>query len=77
MKFRMPSSRAFLLQKLGFCTCFTLFVHFFAVTARLRCENASFYDLQRKYTSDDKISSLFLNLDMAPMSSNLGGFTYI
>ena len=22
------------------CTCITVFVHFFAVTARLRCENA-------------------------------------
>ena len=44
-----------------------------AVTARLQRENASFLVLQRKYTSDHEISSLFLNLDM----TTLGGFTYI
>ena len=41
------------------------FVHFFAVTERLRRENAFF---QRKYTSDE-ISSLFLNLDMVLRNS--------
>ena len=29
------------------------------------------------YTSDDRISSLFLNLDMALRNSTLEGFTYI
>ena len=77
MKFRVPSSRAFLVQKLGFCTCYTLFVHFSAVTARLRRENAKFHDLQSTYTSDDKISSLFLNLEMVLRNVNLGGFTNI
>ena len=55
------------------------FVHFFAVTARLRRENASFQDVQRKYTiaSDVEISSLFLNLHMVLRNSYLGGFAYI
>ena len=35
------------------------------------------HDAQRKYTSDDEISSLFLNLDMVVRNSTLGGFTYI
>ena len=30
-----------------------------------------------KYTSDDEISSLFLNLDMVLRNSTLGGFAYI
>ena len=30
-----------------------------------------------KYTSEDEISSLFLNLDMVLRNSTLGGFTYI
>ena len=34
-------------------------------------------DVQRKYTSDDEISSLFLNLDMVVRNSTLGGFAYI
>ena len=50
-------------------TCITLFVHFFSVTVRLRRENASFHVLQRKYTSDDDISSLFLNLDLVLRNS--------
>ena len=29
------------------------------------------------YTSNDEISSLFLNLDMVLRNSTLGGFTYI
>ena len=53
------------------------FVHFFAVTARLRRENAQFHVAQRKYTSDDEISSLFLNLGMVLKNSTLGGFAYI
>ena len=52
---------------------FSWFVHFFAVTARLPRENV----FQRKYTSDDEISSLFLNMDMVLRNSTLGGFTYI
>ena len=36
-----------------------------------------FHVLQRKYTSDNKISSLFPNLDMVLRNSALGGFTYI
>ena len=36
------------------------------------------YDaLQRKYTNDDKISSLFLSLDMVLRNSIIRGFTYI
>ena len=35
------------------------------------------HDVQRKYTSDDEISSLFLNLDMVVRNSTLGGFAYI
>ena len=44
------------------------FVHFFAVTARVRRENASFHALQRKYTCDD---------EMVLGNSTLGGFTYV
>ena len=33
--------------------------------------------MQRKYTSDDEISSLFLNLVMVLWNSNFGGFAYI
>ena len=33
--------------------------------------------LQRKYTSDNEISSLFFNVDMVLRDSTLGGFTYI
>ena len=50
-------------------TCITLFVHFFSVTARLWRENTQFHVLQRKYTSDDDISSLFLNLNMVLRNS--------
>ena len=31
------------------------------------------HDVQRKYTSDDEISSLFLNLDMVLRNSTSGG----
>ena len=40
-------------------------------------ENAWFHVSQRKYTTDDEISSLFLNLDMVLRNSTLRGFTYI
>ena len=49
--------------------------HFFCT--QLQCENALFHVLQRKYTSDNKISPLFPNLDMVLRNSALGGFTYI
>ena len=49
------------------------YTYFFAVTARLGRENAYFHVLQRKYTSDKKISSLFLNLDMVLRDLTLGG----
>ena len=31
------------LAKQQLCTCITLYLHFFAVTARLRCKNAQFH----------------------------------
>ena len=37
----------------------------------------SLHDVQRKYTSEDEISSLLLNLDMVLRDSTLGGFAYI
>ena len=40
-------------------------------------EHAYFHVLKRKYTSDEEISSLFLDLDVVLSSSTLGGFTYI
>ena len=63
-------------QTNNFARASRFFVHFFAVTARLRRENASFHASQRKYTCDDEISSFFLNLDMVLGNSTLGGFTY-
>ena len=53
------------------------FVHFLAVSARLRRENASFHVLQSNYASADEVSPLFLNLDMVHRISTFGGFTYI
>ena len=50
-------------------------VHFFAVTARLRRENAYFRVLWRTYTRDGKI--LFLNLDMVLKNSTPGKLVYI
>ena len=61
-------------QHNNFARASRFFVHFFAVTARLRRENAWFHVLQRKYTSNDEISSLYLNLDMVLRNSTLGGF---
>ena len=51
-------------QTNNFARASRFFVHFYAVTERLRRENDSFHALQRKYTSDDEISSLFLNLEL-------------
>ena len=67
----------FLNQTNNFARASRFFVHFFAVTGRARRENASFHALQRKYTCDDEISSLILNLDMVLGNSTLGGFTYV
>ena len=39
------------------------FVHFFAVTARLRRESAQFHDLWRAKAQDNDFLILFLNLD--------------
>ena len=61
----------------NFAPASRFFVHVFAVAARLRRENVWFHVLQRKYSRDDKISSLFLNLDMVLRNSTLGGFAYI
>ena len=48
-------------QNNNFARASRFFVHFFAATARLRRENAQFHVVQRTYTSDDEISSLYLN----------------
>ena len=64
-------------QNNNFTRASRFFVHFFAVTARLRLKNAQFHVVQRTYTSDDEISSLYLNLDMVLRNSTLGGSTYI
>ena len=50
---------------------------YISLPSRLRRENAKFHDVQGKYTSDDQISSFFLNLDMVFRNSALGGFAYI
>ena len=50
---------------------------YISLPSRLRRENAKFHDVQGKYTSDDEISSLLLNLDMVLRNSTLGGFAYI
>ena len=64
-------------QNNNFAPASRFFVHVFAFAARLRRENAWFHALQRKYIRDDKISSLFLNLDMILIrNSTLGGFAY-
>ena len=64
-------------KKNNFARASLFFVHYFAVTVRLLRENAQFYVVQRTYTSDDEISSLYLNLDMVLRNSTLGGFTYV
>ena len=57
----------------NFARASRFFVHFFAVTARLRRENACFHFFERKYTSDE-ISSLFLSFFLGIQL--LGGFTF-
>ena len=55
-------------------------IGFISKTTILHVHHAFFFhDAQRKYTSDDEISSLFVNLDMPVVlrNSTLGGFTYI
>ena len=66
---RQKSNR-FSNQNNTFARASRFFVHFFAVTARLRRENAQFHVVQRTYTSDDEISSLYLNLDMVLRNFN-------
>ena len=60
---RQKSNR-FSNQNNNFARASRFFVHFFAVTARLRRENAQFHVVLRKHTRDDEIFSLSLNLDM-------------
>ena len=57
---RQKSNR-FIEQNNQFARASRFFVHFFAVTARLRRENAQFHELSRTQTSDDKLFFLFLN----------------
>ena len=73
---RQKSNR-FNIQNKNFARASRFFVHFFAVTARLRRDNALFHVSHRKYACDDEISSLILNLEMTLRNSALGGFTYI
>ena len=65
-------------QSNNFARASRFLVHFFAVTARLRLETGliSRHVVQRKYTSDVEITSLFLNLDMVLWNSTFGGFAY-
>ena len=64
-------SNRFTSAKQQLCTCITLFVHFFAVTARLRRElpNFAFYR-QREHTTTN-FSRLSLNLNIFLKNSNL------
>ena len=64
-------------QKNNFARAPRVFVHFFAVSARLRRENGYFRVLWRTQTSNDEILFLFLNLDVVPRNSTSGGFAYI
>ena len=64
-------------QKNNFARASRVFVHFFAVSARLRRENGYFRVLWRTQTSNDEILFLFLNLDVVPRNSTSGGFAYI
>ena len=73
----LQKSNRFSNQNNTFARASRFFVHFFAVTARLRRENAQFHVVQRRYTSDDEISSLYLNLDMVLRNSTLEGSTCI
>ena len=53
-------SNRFRLAKQQFYKCITLFVHFFAVAARLQRENAYFHVLSRTWTEDNNFLFLFL-----------------
>ena len=64
-------------QKNNFARASRVFVHFFAVSARLRRENGYFRVLWRTQTSNDESLFLFLNLDVVPRNSTSGGFAYI
>ena len=75
-KERQKSNR-FCNQNNTFARASRFFEDFFAVTARLRRENAQFHVVQRTYTSEDEISSLYLNLDMVLRNSTLEGSTCI
>ena len=61
----VKKSNRFNHQNNNFARASRFFVHFFAVTVRIRPENAyfTFYSGSTRL-SDDEISSLFLNLDM-------------
>ena len=67
----------FVKQNNNFARASRFFVHFFAVTARLRRENAWFHSLWRTQTSDDQFFFLFLNLSAVDKKSNLEKFTHI
>ena len=73
---RQKSNR-FRSAKQQLCTCITLFVNFFAVTARLRREfpNFAFYR-QREHTTTN-FSRLSLNLNIFLKNSNPGKFAFI
>ena len=59
-------------RELRFCVRTFLCCH--CTTMTWKC---LIYVSQRKYTTDDEISSLFLNLDMVLTNSTLEGFTYV
>ena len=54
-------------QNNNFARASRYFVHFIAVTARLRCETAQFHVLWRQ-----RISSTFLKLQYSPLEFNSG-----
>ena len=64
-------------QHNNFAHAVHFFVHFFAVFARLRRENAQFRVLRRTEIGNDKILFFFLNLDMVPRNSTPVGPAYI
>ena len=62
-------------KKQQFCTCITLFCTF--LCRHCTTTTWKFHVVQRKYTSDDEISSLFLHLAMVLTNSTLGWSAYI
>ena len=64
-------------QNNNFAPASRFFVHFFRIFIRLRLENAYFRVLWITSTSNDKISFLFLNLDMVPRNPTPVGYAYI